>query len=79
MGDLLRRLCYPLVLPFIVGAVWLHAWAARQEARSFQPHLTSPLADLPGGEGHVVTGPGPGYRLFASDDSVASVDADVDE
>ena len=76
MGDLLRRLCYPLVLPFIVGAVYLHAWAARQESRAFQPQFPAPPGAVSEAEGHVVTvpGPAPGYRLFTGDDSVASVD-----
>ena len=84
MADLLRRVCYPLVLPFIVGAVWLHAWALRQDSRAFPrlpPH--PPAAGGLGADRSVVRGPAPGsgstYRVFGGDDSVASVEADDEE
>ena len=79
MGDVLRRLCYPLVLPFIVGTVWLHAWATRQDSRAFAPHLPAAGVEPKTGAAVVtVPGPGPGatYRLSTGDDTVASVEAD---
>ena len=34
MGDWLRRLLYPLLLPAIVGTVWLCGWVRQQDDRS---------------------------------------------
>ena len=31
MGDWARTLLYPLILPFIVAAVWAYAWVMRAE------------------------------------------------
>jgi hypothetical protein len=33
MGDWLRRLLYPLVLPTIVSVVWLCGWVRQQDDR----------------------------------------------
>ena len=34
MGDWLRRLLYPLVLPAIVGTVWVCGWVRQQDDRA---------------------------------------------
>jgi hypothetical protein len=33
MGDRLRQLLYPLVLPVIVGTIWVCGWVRQQEDR----------------------------------------------
>ena len=78
MGDILRQLFYPLVLPAIVAAVWLHAWAMKQE-----PDYYPPARPLPPGvrgltERPAVRVPGPpfgtGYGFATDEDSRASLD-----
>jgi len=44
MGDLARRVLYPLMLPFIVAAVWSYAWAMKEESRHAPMHETTPQA-----------------------------------
>ena len=44
MGDLARRVFYPLVLPFIVLAVWSYAWAMKEESRHAPTFEDSPRA-----------------------------------
>ena len=34
MGDWLRRLLYPLLLPAIVGTVWVCGWVRQQDDRA---------------------------------------------
>jgi len=34
MGDRLRQLLYPLLLPVIVGTVWISGWVRQQEDRT---------------------------------------------
>ena len=76
MGDLARRVLYPLFLPFIVVAVWSYAWAMKEESRHApmfeatpQAAVVTVLPPLPS----VV----PGYG-FASDDSALAT-AGTDE
>jgi hypothetical protein len=77
MGDVLRQMFYPLVLPAIVAAVWLHAWGVRQESRPFPAVRHVPAATTGAEPGHaIVQVPGPGYRLSTGDESVASTDVD---
>ena len=33
MGDRLRQLLYPLLLPLIVGTIWVCGWVRQQEDR----------------------------------------------
>ena len=42
MGDVARRVLYPLVLPFIVAAVWSYAWAMKEESRHAPVFAESP-------------------------------------
>lgn len=42
MGDLLRRIFYPLVLPAIVVSVWANAWSMKVDRQSHLP-LPAPL------------------------------------
>ena len=42
MGDWLRRLLYPLVLPAIVGTVWVLGWVRQQEDRTARGRWTIP-------------------------------------
>ena len=42
MGDLARRVLYPLMLPFIVVAVWSYAWAMKEESRYAPVFAESP-------------------------------------
>ena len=44
MGDLARRVLYPLMLPFIVVAVWSYAWAMKEESRHAPVFGQSPQA-----------------------------------
>ena len=44
MGDLARRVLYPLMLPFIVVAVWSYAWAMKEESRHAPVFAESPQA-----------------------------------
>ena len=75
MGDLLRRLFYPLMLPAIVFCVWMHAWANRAESASRRP-VPAPapvLAPLPSQPDAPVRAPH--YTMMrGDDDGVASAD-----
>ena len=66
MGDWLRRICYPLLLPAIVLAVWANAWSAKMEAGrvSLPPDLgpTAQATPLPPPQWS------PGYRLSTGDE-----------
>ena len=42
MGDWLRRLLYPLVLPVVVGTVWLCGWVRQQDDRAAQGRFGLP-------------------------------------
>jgi hypothetical protein len=76
MGDLLRRVLYPLFVPAIVVTVWAHAWSAKLDAerRMIPP---GPLTGDP-----VVQAPPTRMKLehwapqygFAREDSFASTD-----
>ena len=44
MGDLARKVLYPLVLPFIVLAVWSYAWVMKDESRHAPIFAESPQA-----------------------------------
>jgi hypothetical protein len=44
MGDLARTLLYPLILPFIVAAVWAYAWVMRAERAHAADFLPSAQA-----------------------------------
>ena len=75
MGDLARRVLYPLVLPFIVLAVWTYAWAMKEEARHAPAFAESPHApDV------VVLPPAPAavsrYGFAPDDAAFATVDTD---
>ena len=67
MGDWLRRLLYPLVLPLIVGAVWACGWVRQQDdraarnrwslpplARQFEPTPRSPDTSFPKTAAHPI-------------------------
>lgn len=75
MGDVLRRLLYPLVLPAIVACVWAHAWGIKQEPR----HMTIPPEDTAAVTGFDVQqpalSPASGYG-FSSEDGFASADGE---
>jgi hypothetical protein len=77
MGDILRQLFYPLVLPGIVAAVWLHAWSLKLEP-GYYPPVRLPAGIRGPNEGPVVSVPGPpfgtGYGFATDDDSRASLD-----
>jgi hypothetical protein len=48
MGDWVRRICYPLVLPAIVLSVWAHAWSAKMEGSPVRiPAPPHAAADAP--------------------------------
>ena len=78
MGDLLRRVLYPLLLPAIVFCVWANAWAVKQESsiptRALSPTVTTvpPYASAPRQKA-----PATGYGL-ARDDGFASTDESSD-
>jgi hypothetical protein len=42
MGDWLRRLLYPLVLPVIVACVWTCGWVRQQDDRNSRNRWTLP-------------------------------------
>jgi hypothetical protein len=44
MGDSLRRLLYPLVLPVIVACVWTCGWVRQQDDRAARGRWTLPPA-----------------------------------
>ena len=76
MGDLVRRVLYPLFVPAIVVTVWAHAWSAKLDAE----RRAIPPGPLPG-ESVVQPPPtaatperwAPQYG-FAREDSLASGD-----
>ena len=78
MGDLLRRLLYPLLLPAIVATVWMHAWAVKQDpdhvghGPSLPPtvSVTDPSFGFPA--------PSSGYGFSDPDDAFAGLDFDED-
>ena len=74
MGDILRRVLYPLLLPAIVFCVWANAWAVKQESgasRALPPTVTTvpPYASAPRAKP-----PATGYGLARDDDGFASTD-----
>jgi hypothetical protein len=74
MGDLLRRVFYPLLLPAIVFVVWMHAWVNRQETAARRtipaPQAVAPLPSTPNPPVR-----GPRYSMMRTeDDGVASTD-----
>jgi hypothetical protein len=79
MGDLLRRVLYPLFLPAIVVTVWAHAWSAKVDAARTafpagppQPHrITQPATP----EQRWV----PAYGLSKDDGFASTADGDRDE
>ena len=75
MGDWVRRLCYPLVLPAIVAAVWAHAWAAKVEAPAAP--LPAPGPGAREGEGKQVAGVAgiPSYGFSTEEDAYAAAGA----
>jgi hypothetical protein len=46
MGDWLRRLLYPLVLPIIVAAVWLSAWVRQEDDRAQSGGMALPPVQI---------------------------------
>ena len=42
MGDWLRRVLYPLVLPLIIGTVWVCGWVRQQDDRAARARWTMP-------------------------------------
>ena len=44
MGDRLRQLLYPLVLPLIVGTIWVCGWVRQQEDRTEHIIFLGPTA-----------------------------------
>jgi len=78
MGDLLRRVLYPLLLPAIVFCVWANAWAVKQESgtsRALPPTVTTvpPYASAPRSNPRAT-----GYGLARDDDGLASADDSSD-
>ena len=64
MGDIVRQMLYPLVVPAIVACVWIHAWAMKQEpeyvpARSPAAVELADFASTPAG----LPAPAAGYGL----------------
>jgi len=80
MGDFLRRLFYPLLLPAIVFAVWANAWSAKLDRTPTRMPAQVPPAFYDDGSAMAQTPSRTGYG-FARDDvgdsdddhSVASV------
>lgn len=74
MGDVLRQLLYPLVLPAIVACVWVHAWAVKQEP-GYRPAHSGPghVADLGAAPASVPPPQASGYG-FASVEPAAIED-----
>ena len=78
MGDILRQLLYPLILPAIVACVWVSAWAMKLEA-GFAPSEPHAPADVMAfGPERAAPPPGNGYRLSVAD-GFASVEVDDEE
>ena len=86
MGDILRRLLYPLLLPAIVFAVWANAWSAKLDRGPPRMPARTPPAFYDDGSASPRFSPRSGYG-FARDDaddsggdhSVASVHDREDE
>ena len=75
MGDWVRRICYPLILPAIVLAVWAHAWSAKMESG----HVRIPAPPQAAGAAGEPPAPRwvPDYHLSAGeDDGFASAAGD---
>jgi hypothetical protein len=75
MGDYLRQLFYPLLLPAIVFCVWMHAWVNRQESAARRtapvPQAVAPLPPTPTN----TPARGPRFTMMrGDDDGVASAD-----
>ena len=77
MGDVLRRIFYPLLLPAIVACVWAHAWAVKQEAATARTSLPLPSAVVVPHGVPAIHFPGSAYG-FSADDEVASVGEDAE-
>jgi len=85
MGDWLRRLLYPLVLPAIVGTVWACGWVRQQDDRAARGNWTfsprtipsrapfNPQANLPDGPA------APARTEFFATASADDADEAVDE
>ena len=72
MGELFRRVCYPLFLPAIVLAVWAQAWAAKVDAvRPLAPVDPDSAAAADAPVSHC-----PAPYGFSADDAFAAADAD---
>jgi hypothetical protein len=76
MGDVLRQIFYPLLLPAIVACVWAHAWAMKQEAASERMIGPLPVAVISPDDPSVIHLPAPLYGFSTDDGSFASVDDD---
>ena len=77
MGDVLRRIFYPLLLPAIVACVWAHAWAVKQEAGTARMSVPLPSSVVVPHDGPAARVPVSAYG-FSTDDEVASVGADAE-
>ena len=73
MGDVLRRLLYPLVPPAILACVWAHAWAMKQEPGHtvIPPEAVAAATDTEPSQSAM--SPRSGYG-FSADDAFASTD-----
>ena len=74
MGDLLRRLLYPLLLPAIVVTVWVHAWATKQEPGQVQMVPSLPTAAEPIHPAPAFPARASGYGFSSPDDAYAGID-----
>jgi hypothetical protein len=73
MGDVLRRLLYPLLLPAIVFAVWANAWSAKLDRTPTRMPFSddgSDVAQAPSRDGYGLARDADDYD---DDHSVASV------
>jgi hypothetical protein len=79
MGDVLRRLLYPLLLPAIVFAVWANAWSAKLDRTPTRMPARTPPAFYDDGSDVAQAPSRDGYGLardaddYDDDHSVASV------
>ena len=78
MGDLLRQLLYPLVLPAIVGSVWVSAWAMKLEA-GFAASESDAPADVMAFEPGETAPPSDSGYGFSAADGFASVELHDEE
>ena len=76
MGDVLRQIFYPLLVPAIVVCVWAHAWAMKQEAASERMTAPLPQAVFSHSDTPVIHLPGPTYGFSADDETFASIEDD---